>query len=1230
MSNANNDLPTETRVDSVQHEIDNSRREVNEVLQTEHVEVTDETEEEWQEISPRGTNPPREVLEGFLRRTWQAYEVSKISFLPNGLFVVRFGKAEHLQLVLNNGMFLFDGKPPILRAWDPNDRISKVKVKSVPIWVKLVGLDLKFWGAKCLEKLASLIGKFVRIDDLTVERTLLGFARVLVEVEIDQKFPTRIEFEDELGKDIHVAVEYDWLPITCDKCKGIGHAATMCRRKEFYIQKPKQVQGSTNATPAATSVLASVTPLITPMASVQGSVFTLARVVTCITRHESRLHGAKEGNFMKDFSNEMGLNSTNKQKDVKWFLHQHDLCLFGLLETRVKAQSQNKVAENVCYGWDYTTNISCHQGGQIWLLWKSAMVSVDVIEMDAQYIHTRVLNKLNNDRFYATFVYGFNKIEDKAPLWQNLIRLNVQDPWIVMGDFNAVMYANERLGGLVKDEEVVPFQDTAAECDLQDLKSYGAFLRGTINNLVTLGCLAELIELWAPEYHQVVQHNWNSNVYGTAMFRVVKRLKLMKSALKKLNGSLFSDIERNTDVAFKVMIHTQEELQKDPYNKQLMDIERQTRESYHLLATAKEEFLRQKAKCAWAKDGDVNSAMFHRLIKKRQLHNKVLQIQDAAGVVCKEPEDILNAFLSYYKQLLGSSAGSANVIQHTNGPTVDCQLWEKMCKIPTEEEVKNVILSIPDEKSPGPDSFTSKFFKTSWSTIKDDLCEAVTDFFNSGQLLKQLLCERIAEVLPSIFNPAQSAFIKGRSILGNILITQDLVRLYSRKSAFPRCLMKIDLRKAYDSIEWNCVKQILVGLNFPPKLIELIMQCISTTSYSICLNGHTHGYFKGERGLRQGDPISPLIFTLCMEYLSRLIEKSVSLPRFKFHPLCKSLKLTHLMFADDLLIFCKGDLKSITILMETFNVFSAATGLNISNEKSDIYLNGVDQEVENNILRTTGFRKGSLPFKYLGVCISHKRISRIDCNILVDKMITRIRGWNKRKISYSGRIQALCRNFLWEGEDTYSKALLVAWSILCKDKKVGGLSVTDSRIWNIAAIGKLAWWILIKKDHLWIRWADNIYLKGRDWLTYTPTVNSSWAWRKICEVRTKFLGAYTTSLWQDNSNPYTIAKGYRWLTQTDDVKYWIGVKVSGLQTGVLIMKERSQSMLIRLLKSAAIVGMFYHIWLIRNSCRIQHYVRRPALVIQEVQIEVKLRFQAVFDGQLKTYDLEWCRNHNLI
>ncbi|XP_074283544.1 uncharacterized protein LOC141608092 [Silene latifolia] len=208
-----------------------------------------------------------------------------------------------------------------------------------------------------------------------------------------------------------------------------------------------------------------------------------------------------------------------------------------------------------------------------------------------------------------------------------------------------------------------------------------------------------------------------------------------------------------------------------------------------------------------------------------------------------------------------------------------------------------------------------------------------------------------------------------------------------------------------------------------------------------------------------------------MEYLSRLIERVVKHPGFSYHPLCKQLKMTHLMFADDLLLFCKGDIRSVTILMEAFKVFRATTGLNISTGKSDIYMSGVVSDEAKAMLDATGFKRGVLPFKYL-------------------------------------RIQALCRNFLWEGGDSYSKAPLVGRNILCKGKDLGGLRLTDSRVWNLAAIGKLAWWIQMKKDMLWIRWIDSIYLKGRPWMTYTPTPNSSWAWRMICNVKEKFKAAY--------------------------------------------------------------------------------------------------------------------------
>ncbi|XP_074278063.1 uncharacterized protein LOC141601668 [Silene latifolia] len=244
------------------------------------------------------------------------------------------------------------------------------------------------------------------------------------------------------------------------------------------------------------------------------------------------------------------------------------------------------------------------------------MVDVDIIEIHAQYIYAKVKDRFSNKSFYATFVYGLNKVEEREPLWEGLIRLTVQDPWILLGDFNNVMYANERIGGEVRDQEVIPFQDTANDCELQDLKSYGAFFtwnnkqssatrvfsridRVMVNDcwlnewsdyyaqfnpegefdhcpcLISDGVQKEMkkrafkfFNMWcrAPEYNQTVKENWDSPIYGTAMFKVCKKLKMMKPALKKLNGSLFSGIERNADIAYQIMIDAQKQLQRDPYN----------------------------------------------------------------------------------------------------------------------------------------------------------------------------------------------------------------------------------------------------------------------------------------------------------------------------------------------------------------------------------------------------------------------------------------------------------------------------------------------------------------------------------------------------------------------------------------------------------------------------------------------------------------------------------------
>lgn len=161
------------------------------------------------------------------------------------------------------------------------------------------------------------------------------------------------------------------------------------------------------------------------------------------------------------------------------------------------------------------------------------------------------------------------------------------------------------------------------------------------------------------------------------------------------------------------------------------------------------------------------------------------------------------------------------------------------------------------------------------------------------------------------------------------------------------------------------------------------MLCVTTPSYSLSINGNLCGFFKGKRGVRQGDPLSPHLFVIAIEYCSRLMTKMHKKPEFAFHYRCTDLKITHLIFADDSILFCKGKVKSAIMMKRVSGLFA-------SQEKADVYFGNVVEEVHNRILQVIGFQKGKFPFRYLGVPITSKRLSKTDCDLLVDIILKRI------------------------------------------------------------------------------------------------------------------------------------------------------------------------------------------------------------------------------------------------
>lgn len=137
-------------------------------------------------------------------------------------------------------------------------------------------------------------------------------------------------------------------------------------------------------------------------------------------------------------------------------------------------------------------------------------------------------------------------------------------------------------------------------------------------------------------------------------------------------------------------------------------------------------------------------------------------------------------------------------------------------------------------------------------------------------------------------------FVEGRYISDNILLCQELFRNYHRKDGVPRCAFKIDFRKAYDTIEWDFLFHTLSIIRFPYKFIQWVKTCV-TTHYSVSLNGELVSFFKRERGLRQGDPISPYLFVLSLEVLNLILSRTLKNDKdFKFHWRCDKYIITYI------------------------------------------------------------------------------------------------------------------------------------------------------------------------------------------------------------------------------------------------------------------------------------------------------------------------------------------------
>lgn len=310
------------------------------------------------------------------------------------------------------------------------------------------------------------------------------------------------------------------------------------------------------------------------------------------------------------------------------------------------------------------------------------------------------------------------------------------------------------------------------------------------------------------------------------------------------------------------------------------------------------------------------------------------------------------------------------------------------------------------ESAPGPDGFPGLFFTTCWHIIGDDVTAAVMEFFATCTLPRSYsstflvmipkkdqpetlsdfrpisLCnfaykiialifsDRLGLILPYLISPQQGAFVKGRSLIENVGLAQEIFHDLPRKVRGGNVVIKLDMAKAYDRLEWDFLFAVLERFGFSPDWISYIRTMFTNCWFSVMLNGVVGGFFKSSRGLRQGDPLAPSLFILAEEVLSRGLYYLMSTRAIHpFHSPRGCPLISHLLFADDTVILTNGDARSLSALMKFLSSYECSSGQRVNKHKSGFIVAASTPTTRINMIhQKTGLKHQVPPIPYTTAC----------------------------------------------------------------------------------------------------------------------------------------------------------------------------------------------------------------------------------------------------------------------
>ncbi|CAA7021924.1 unnamed protein product [Microthlaspi erraticum] len=563
------------------------------------------------------------------------------------------------------------------------------------------------------------------------------------------------------------------------------------------------------------------------------------------------------------------------------------------------------------------------------------------------------------------------------------------------------------------------------------------------------------------EVSALIEKAWNTNPRGS----VDQRISSCRRAIIQWSRNHYINSQKKIEEKRREL---EEAMSNDECNDNVIfQINKELKEAYQ----AEVEYWRQRSRQMWLSIGDKNNSYFHAATRGRRARNNITVIEDDEGKTFVEEKQIEDVITSYFQKMFTSQAGNrAETVFQSITPRISEETNRRLIQIPTPEEVNTAIFSIHPDKAPGPDGLSASFFHSNWNTIGAGITSEIQQFFITGTLpqginathlclipkktapksvadyrpialcnvyykiISKILTARLHPLLDGIFSENQSAFVPGRAISDNVMITHEILHFLKISKAKKRASMaiKTDMKKAYDRVEWEFIRLVLGRMGFHPKWIGWIMQCVSSVSFQIFINGSAKGHIKPTRGIRQGDPLSPYLFILCSEVLSGLCQQAQvngKLEGVRVATRCP--KVNHLLCADDTMFFCKSNEKTCESLKEILGKYEEASGQKINCQKSAItFSKKTPQATKRKVMNALGIKQEGGTGKYLGLPEAFGRRKKDLFNSVVDRIRQRALSWSSKLLSSAGKL-VLLKSVL-SAMPTYSMSCFKLPVNLCK------------------------------------------------------------------------------------------------------------------------------------------------------------------------------------------------------